>query len=369
MAVIVLTGLNALSTHQRRTQFLLGAFFILSGLVAIDTLLFWGDGVKHAAFTLSPILLTVFSFSAFVLGPVFYWFTLATTNPKIKFDRWFYPHLLPAVLTPLYLYLICHQHPIEVQRDLILNLGIYSLPEAHFALFVVFKKAAPLIYALMSLQILLGGDRSKDSRIWNVKHLPFIVVSFCIIQLWSLTTHLLGLYLPANLSDQMGLLGNYMALSLFISLVAMAFRASQSSTAQRPPAPEKLNIDVELRKQSKIIEGVMEDEKPYLNSQLTLSRFSDSLTLTPRQVSTAINRCFHQNFQEYINRYRIEEAKQLLGDAKNSELTIVQIGELCGFNSKVTFNRLFKKFALTAPNAYRQQVMSDNASSQQSIHG
>src|SRR5690606_12215242 len=104
------------------------------------------------------------------------------------------------------------------------------------------------------------------------------------------------------------------------------------------------------------IDKLMQTEKPYLNSQLTLERFADLLGVSSRQVSFTINRCFQQNFHEFINRFRVEEAKRLLGDEEFQERTILDIAQQSGFNSKATFNRFFKSFVGVTPSAYRQQI-------------
>lgn len=358
--IVVLCGLLAVSAiagkkfsyiHKRFSRLLLGGFFAVSAVVAADTLLFWGEGVRSAVFTLSPFLLTLFSFSVFLLGPLLYWFVLSEIGEKDQLDWKSYLHLLPAVATPLYLYWICYRYPVDIQRDLILNLTIYSVPQAHFSTFIAFKKVMPLIYGLMSLTVLMRRGLGESS-FSNVKYLIFFSAGFSFIYFWVLITHLLGLWLPTTYSDRMGLLGNYMTLILFFSIVISLFQVS-SSNKSKTPSESRSSASSDDYKQSQIIQEFMEKNKPYLNPGLTLDRFSDQISLSPRQVSAAINRCFKRNFQEYINRYRIEEAKRLLKDENYSELTVVQIGVLSGFNSKATFNRLFKSFVSMSPSAYR----------------
>jgi len=64
------------------------------------------------------------------------------------------------------------------------------------------------------------------------------------------------------------------------------------------------------------------------------------------------------NFPDYINKYRVKEAKKLLGDNNFSAYTIVAIGLECGFNSKSTFYYAFKKFTGLTPTAYRKEATS-----------
>ena len=62
-----------------------------------------------------------------------------------------------------------------------------------------------------------------------------------------------------------------------------------------------------------------------------------------------------KNFYDLINGYRVEEAKRLLLDSKNMNYTILSVGFEAGFNSKTTFNTVFKKFTGLAPTDYRDK--------------
>jgi len=60
-----------------------------------------------------------------------------------------------------------------------------------------------------------------------------------------------------------------------------------------------------------------------------------------------------KSFYDVINSYRVEEAKRLLLDEKNRNYTILSVGFEAGFNSKTTFNPVFKKFTGVTPTEYR----------------
>ena len=73
------------------------------------------------------------------------------------------------------------------------------------------------------------------------------------------------------------------------------------------------------------------------------------------QVSQAINEGLKKNFYELVNGYRVEEAKRLLADERNKNNTILSVGFEAGFNSKTTFNTVFKKFTGLTPTEYRER--------------
>ena len=99
----------------------------------------------------------------------------------------------------------------------------------------------------------------------------------------------------------------------------------------------------------------MEQDKLYQEPQLTLQNLADRIALPSYQVSQIINDQLGKNFYELVNGYRVEEAKRLLSDPKSKNYTILSVGFEAGFNSKTTFNTVFKKFTGLTPTDYRDQ--------------
>jgi len=99
----------------------------------------------------------------------------------------------------------------------------------------------------------------------------------------------------------------------------------------------------------------MFEEKPFLANILTLEQLAKQLEMTPRTLSNTINRHFKQNFFEFINHYRVEEAKLLLANPEHKNTTMIEVMADCGFNSKATFNTFFKKLVGSTPSQYRAE--------------
>ena len=105
----------------------------------------------------------------------------------------------------------------------------------------------------------------------------------------------------------------------------------------------------------KRVTEVMETDKIYQEPELTLQQLADKLQYPYYQVSQAINDGMNKNFYDLVNNYRIEEAKRLLLDPKNLNYTVLSVGFEAGFNSKTTFNTVFKKFTGLTPTEYRDK--------------
>jgi len=103
----------------------------------------------------------------------------------------------------------------------------------------------------------------------------------------------------------------------------------------------------------------MDANKPYLKSDLKISELSDGLTVPYYQLSQLINDDFLVNFYDFINKYRVEEAKKMLiEDTRNYK--ILAIAYEVGFNSKATFNRVFKKFTDLTPSEFKEKYSSSS---------
>lgn len=117
---------------------------------------------------------------------------------------------------------------------------------------------------------------------------------------------------------------------------------------------KKLISDENLDKIKSELLKLMETEKPFLDSELNLVKLANKMNLSSHLLSYAINNGFDENFFQFINRYRIEEAKKLILNPKMNHLSLLGIGFEVGFNSKTVFNTTFKKITGKTPSEYKK---------------
>ena len=101
------------------------------------------------------------------------------------------------------------------------------------------------------------------------------------------------------------------------------------------------------------LEGLMRSERLYRDEQVRLDTLAEKLGVSRNSVSQVINKT-GMNFFEYINSWRIEEAKKLLSETSKQELNIIEIAYEVGFNNKVSFNKFFKKSTGLTPSEFRK---------------
>ena len=112
--------------------------------------------------------------------------------------------------------------------------------------------------------------------------------------------------------------------------------------------PEKADLTV------KKLESLINEEKFYLNPDVTLKDLAGKLHIHSNHLSRIINENFKLSYNDFVNKYRIAEAEKLLSNPKNKDRTILELMYNCGFYSKSVFNTAFKKFTGQTPSQYRK---------------
>jgi AraC-like DNA-binding protein len=100
------------------------------------------------------------------------------------------------------------------------------------------------------------------------------------------------------------------------------------------------------------MEAAMQGQKLYLEPELTLPMLAEAVQSPSYHVSQVLSEHLGKNFFEYVNTCRIEEAKQMLLDPKKQHYTILAIAFDSGFNSKTTFNKVFKRYTGQTPSEF-----------------
>ncbi len=134
---------------------------------------------------------------------------------------------------------------------------------------------------------------------------------------------------------------------------------SENNKSQNNETTEKLvpnEIDKEELEQilSRLNESMM-DKKSYLKGDLTVEELATEINVSRTVLTQILNKKLNKNFYKYINEFRIEEAKQLLVNLKYKNFSILAIGYEAGFNSKSTFNAIFKDKVGITPSEYKKQ--------------
>jgi AraC-like DNA-binding protein len=112
--------------------------------------------------------------------------------------------------------------------------------------------------------------------------------------------------------------------------------------------PEELGILKEK------LTDLMHTQKPFLDSNLSLSKLAQMMQLSTHELSYLVNTGLEDNFSGFINTYRVEESKRILASPQYQHLSMVGIAFEAGFNSKTAFNTSFKKVVNMSPTEFQK---------------
>lgn len=359
--------------HKNRiSQVLLACFLFTQAAIPMDLLVNFGAGFRGWALEVSPDLFYIFGTSYWLEGPLLLWYTRSLTFKNYQFratDTW---SILPAILFIMYIGTIFWSLDPVTQTELIQNsTDDYPITHHMIYLFREILRFSFGVFCLIELHRynLKALNSHSDIERIDLSWLKFLIVGFLIIRAWAILVSFAIItskewLFPINYS-LMGLLSNYGSFVLICALIFQSLsRASKLEGVEiRPNETEPANNDVATanlnQEESNELLRFMTQHKPFLRPSLTLEQLASQLSWPQRNLSNLINRKFGKNFFEFVNEYRIAEAKRLLSDKNLSHKSITDIMYDAGFNSKATFNTYFKKITRTTPSQYRKDAQKE----------
>jgi len=130
-----------------------------------------------------------------------------------------------------------------------------------------------------------------------------------------------------------------------------AARASENCAPKY--AKSGLN-DAQMKKYTNQLTALMDNEKVYLESDLTMLRLAAMVDCSVNHLSQAVNSGFGMSFFDFLNSYRIEDAKDILGQKNSASTAVLDVSFAVGFNSNSAFYAAFKKSTGQTPAQYRR---------------
>jgi len=212
-------------------------------------------------------------------------------------------------------------------------------------------------------RVILSTQSNYD--IYNLKWLKYEIIILGVLFL-SLGAESLSLFIDLNNNYYYVILLAFVSLLVFINI--LIFKSLKSPVLTSGIAHEEqilFNSDLAKYKSSRIkpveskahymsLINLINDKKPFREYELSLNKLSKMINLSPVVLSQVINENSKMNFNDFINNYRVEEAKKLLDSEE--ELLVKEIMFFSGFQATSTFNSSFKKKTGLSPTAYRKRL-------------
>lgn len=303
-----------------------------------------------------PILLYSFLISVqFVWGGLFYLFICSLLDSKFQFRLKCLWILVPMFIA--YFILIFSLDPqlsnqMNIRYPLIYQYRFQALMAFSNILIVGYNVAAILRYTKYRADVKINPQQANNiPGIWINISLWGFVVSCALVQV--------GNQLDNAIPDKgfsWKVIGNVAFLIYFCVLfyVAIVSRSLTEKFQSREKYKKSSISKLEAQHMISQLDHLMDTQKPYVNSSLKLKDLSGMLEVSERNLSQVINEHMQQNFSDYINSYRVKYAMNLLTDPLLKEKTILWVLFEAGFNSKSSFNTIFKKVVGCTPAEYRK---------------
>ena len=290
-------------------------------------------------------LIDVFSL---IYLPALFYYLISITKDGFKLKWIQVLDFIPAAIIFTNLFLNYYIHPADVKYELLQDNAPFE--------FVVWNIDIPALlnllqtgYLIVGLLVIFKYERAVkvqyatiNDQLIQLLKITFLVFLALRIGRWLLTILASELFLPIDFD-----------LAIYaILIMVFGFRNSTSFLVR----VKEINKDSSKASQSGLkekLEMCMVVAKPHLNPDISLRQLAVLLEISERELSQFLNSDLKLNFFNFINQYRIDEAKKQLQNPELGSKTILEILYDVGFNNKSAFNREFKRITGTTPSDFR----------------
>lgn len=300
-----------------------------------------------------------------VYAPLFFLYIYTLTRHRVP--RWLYVVLFAPfvayVLHFLYYYVfVFKENQIEIRNGL---LYVNNLVSGSWLFFSILMLVIEPVYLIWLFKVLNNYRNRILSAVSNIDkvHLNWVRVLFYLrvaIVVLVVPTGVLAIG-PAKISMEVFQIALEAAsLVFFFVLGYYGFNQTTVFTSQLVTQDVKDTVSYERSglsaKQSEQYHqqllSVMKEKKPYLNGELSARELADLVGISTNHLSEVLNQVQQQNFFDFVNSFRVDEVKSRIKDPGYTHLTLLGIALESGFNSKTSFNTVFKKFTGQTPSQY-----------------
>lgn len=299
-------------------------------------------------------------------GPILYLYTKYSLKPDSYLNKKDYLHFTPAVFSYLYMFKFFFIY--SGKQKLLVITGVVD----DFRLFASILLAAYVIsgftYAILAYMKINVHKRLVEN---NFSYDEQISLNWLKYSIWGMGFIFLVIAVILSLREGLGMEFPFNADFIFYTLIVIlifcigffGIQHQNIFSNNKEPNPKELiqpSMPAEYKKSGlrQEVAGsihqrllhLMADEKPYLNPKLTLLNLSEMMDVSPNHLSQTINQYEKINFHDFVNQYRIDEF--ITRANSNNSFSILSNALDSGFNSKSSFNTVFKKFKDITPSKY-----------------
>ncbi|WP_299530497.1 AraC family transcriptional regulator [Ulvibacterium sp.] len=358
LSILLATGVS-----KKKSKYFLVSLIVILSLNLLNYLV-----INSTLYTMIPHFTHLSLPFLFLIGPLFLYYIKSILSARFILKLSDLLHTLPFLLAVIYMlpfFILTGDGKITLIQNQIRSDG--QAFDMGTQVFTVAQILQCLIYGIVTLQ-LLSKKFSKDlDKAYKTKlmWLKRFVIGFLVF--WMIDFLALLWYFQKGFIDIRAYYLTMFCCALAIhTLVVLAIKNNKAFTevfldTAREKYQSSSLLESDLKRHLSEILVYMENEKPYLDHDLSLSQLSKKLNRPKYLVSQVLNVALGKSFYEFLNEYRFKEVKSRLANPEYRHLTILAIAYDSGFSNKNTFNKVFKKLSGTTPSEFLKSTSAENS--------
>jgi len=293
--------------------------------------------------------------TSFLLNPLLFFYIKAISNADYSLKIKEIVHFIPFIIISAFVAVLLYGYNIKLKFNYT-RFGIIIHTAIYVSLSIAYLKSKGISHrSFFKIRMENASDFMK-----------FILV--CYIMLWLINVQIFAIIKFFTFAQWCAYVSSLYALTVFVIINSIAilvlikpgiFEVKQKYIHSSLSENDKNSLFNRLL-------DFMKTQRPYLEPNLSLKELSEMMEVPAKNISQIINEKQNQNFNDFINTFRIEESLLHLKDKEMPRKTILEILYASGFNSKSSFNLVFKRYTGCTPMEYRKKFFHQNSPESQS---
>ena len=328
------------------------------------------------------------------IGPIILFYVQSLLNPSFHFDKKDWLHLLPGILYIIFCIvmfvidklILSRYYFLESQKDPDFDLWYQLVGFTSMIFYFMLSIRYYNLYRTIIVQVI------SYAEVVNFRWVKKFLLAFLLMLFLHLVFFTAGLFPVFSTLAYKGPWWDYFSFAVIFYYIGIAgfsntivtkvpfklnlignkkvLLLSEINSPNKSPVFEEVEIieevDAEAERNNDLVNewklkilDLVENNKAFQNPELSLIQMAKQLKTNPTILSKVINQGFSKNFNDFINHYRIEAVKEKLHAGEQKTQTLLGVAYDCGFNSKATFNRAFKKATSSSPKEWIEKNIPD----------
>ncbi len=356
------------SRKSDSTHLFLGFFLLSQAAISVYTLILYGETFHAWSVEHIPAIFATLELALWLEGPLLLLYVRSALYQQLHFKKYDLLLLLPLFIYGIALIMVKVTSSAEQASDF-----LFFLSSDYAQYYEHLRNIARASFGFWALVTIHGYQNHLSQAYANPESVDYtwlklLVIGFILLKIWTegylVVFTFVSTLLPSTTIalidfNLLGIIENYGQLLLVSALLFFALSDPRNILRVNSEVLESLakkdKVTPYTQEQVERVSKHMNKTRPYLDSHLKIDDLAQQVSLSPKLLSNLINKEFNVNFFEYVNSYRLKEVCAHLTNPDMDRQSIIDLAFIAGYNSKSSFNRLFKIATGKTPSQFRNE--------------